>query len=421
MSADARVVIVGAGHAGVEAAEALRREGHRGPIALIDAAPDLPYQRPPLSKEYVAHAEPAPLPLRGERFYEEHDIELRLGCAATRIDRERREVELEGGERMQFDALVLAVGALGRRATCEGAELEGIIGLRTVRDAEVMRDRLERASRVVIVGAGFIGLEFASAAEERGLPTTVIDVAARPMERVLSPVMSERFARLHADRGATLVFGEGLERFESDDGGHVAAVIGTSGTRYPADLVVVGLGVVPAISLAAEAGLAIDNGVAVDETLRSSDPSIFAIGDCASYPSAHWPGRIRLEAVQNATDQARTVAGSLMARGEPYTAVPWFWTVQAGEKLQIAGIARPDMETVVLGDPASGKCSVLGFSDGVLVCVESVQSPADHMAARRILAGGIRPSRDEARADGFSLKAFAAAAVASRPSAVLGR
>ncbi|GAA1420284.1 NAD(P)/FAD-dependent oxidoreductase [Agrococcus citreus] len=409
-AATGRIVIVGAGHAGVEAAEALRREGHEGAIVLVDAAPDLPYQRPPLSKEYVAQAGPAPLPLRGPSFYSERRIELRLGEAAARIDRARREVELEGGERIGYDALVLAVGAHGRVAACEGADLDGIIGLRTVRDAEVMRERLERAQRVVVVGAGFIGLEFASAAEDRGVPTTVIDFAARPMQRVLSPAMSARFGRLHTDRGATLVFGEGLERFESDGQDRVGAVVGTSGTRYPADLVVVGLGVVPAVALAEHAGLRIDNGIAVDETLRSSDPAIFAIGDCASYPSAHWPGRIRLEAVQNATDQARTVARSILGRDEPYTAVPWFWTVQAGEKLQIAGIARPDMGTVVLGDPSTGRCSVLGFSDGTLVCVESVQAPADHMAARRILAGRRRPTIEEASAEGFSLKAFAAAA-----------
>lgn len=404
-----RVVIVGAGHAGVEAAESLRREGHEGSIVLLDAARELPYQRPPLSKEYVAQAEPAPLPLRGERFYEERGIELRLGERVTGIDRGSREVTTEAGDRIGYDRLVLAVGAIGRTATCEGADLDGIIGLRTVRDAERMRERLERASRVVVVGAGFIGLEFASAAEERGIPTTVIDFAARPMQRVLSPVMSERFARLHTARGATLVFGEGLERFEPDGDGRVAAVVGTSGASYSADLVVVGLGVLPAVQLAEDAGLLVDNGVVVDESLQSSDPAIFAIGDCASYPSAHWPGQIRLEAVQNATEQARTVARSILGRREPYVAVPWFWTVQAGEKLQIAGIARPDMTTVVLGDPFAGRCSVLGFVDGELVCVESVQAPADHTAARRILASPRRPSEAEAAQEGFSLKAFAAA------------
>lgn len=401
------VVIIGAGHAGVETADALRREGFEDSITVVDRSEQLPYQRPPLSKDYVQPgAEASPLPLRAERFYDDQQITLRLGRPVTAVDRDQKVVSFDDGSDLAYDTLVLATGAHERTATCPGSDLDGVLTLRTLADAERMRQELECAGRVVVVGAGFIGLEFASAAEQRGLPVTVIDLAERPMQRVLSPAMSAYFRQLHETAGARLVFGEAVAAF-TGAGDRVGGVIGASGGNYPADLVVTGLGVVPADELAHAMGLEVDNGVAVDAHLRTSDPDVYAVGDCVSYPSIHGGRRLRLEAVQNATDHARCVARSITGRPEPYAAVPWFWTVQCGRKLQIAGLASPSMHTLTCGDLDSGKASVLGFDSGRLVCVESLGAPADHLAARRLLTGASGLTPDRAAEPDFSLKAFA--------------
>ncbi|OYO17427.1 pyridine nucleotide-disulfide oxidoreductase [Enemella evansiae] len=402
------IVIIGAGHAGVEAADALRRQGYDGELTIVDGATHEPYQRPPLSKDYVdPGADASPLPMRAAKFWADQRVRLLLGSPVERVDRAARIVRLADGTELGYDDLVLATGAHGRPAPCAGAELDGVLILRTLDDAIRVRSMLADARRVVVVGAGFIGLEFASAAEKRGLAVTVLELAERPMQRVLSPVMSEHYRARHQAAGARLVFGEGLAGLEGTDG-RVSAVIGSSGARYEADLVVLGLGITPADELGREMGLRIDNGIAVDEQLRTSDPHVYAIGDVASYPSGYAGCRVRLEAVQNATDQARALARTLTGTAEAYTAVPWFWTVQCGTKLQIAGLAVPEMETVTTGELDAGKGSVLGFVDGRLVCVESVGAPGDHLAARKLIAaggGGVTP--EQAREPGFTLKAAA--------------
>lgn len=402
------VVIVGAGHAGVETAAALRRMGHDRPITLVDSAPQLPYQRPPLSKDYVKPgADATPLPLRADRFYADNRIDLRLGVGVRAIDLERRTATLADGTALDYDALVFATGARARHLECPGAALDGVHNLHTVGDAENLRDALERAAQVVVVGAGFIGLEFASAARAWGLDVTVLDRGHRPMSRVLSEPMSALFHRLHESAGVRMEFGCRPLAFEGSDG-RVTAVRDDSGVRHPADLVVVGIGVTPAIELAAAAGLRVANGIAVDEYLCTGHQRVYAIGDCASYPHAGTGRRVRLEAVQNATDQARCVAAAIVGRPEPYTVVPWFWTAQYGMKLQIAGLPGPVTETVSLGSPDGGKGSLLGFERGRLVWVESVSAPADHLASRKLLAAPppeLTPGR--ARRPGFSLEELA--------------
>lgn len=401
------VVIIGAGHAGVQAAGSLRTEGYTGRIVLLDKAEHLPYQRPPLSKDYMkAGSDPSPMPLRGDAFYVENEIELRTGAEVTSIDSAKKVVRLAGGDPVAYDELIIAVGADARRATCEGTDLEGISYLRTVEDAETLRALLDAEhGRVVVVGAGFIGLEFAAAAAERGLDVTVIDFAQRPMQRVLSPSMSEHFARVHGDLGVKLRFDEGLDHFIGENG-HVTGVVGTSGETYACDFAVVGLGVVTDDELATNAQLECNRGIVVDKFLRTNAPDIYAIGDVAVFPSRHFGDHLRLESVQNATDMAKTVAKTIAGTATAYDIAPWFWSNQGSAKLQIAGLADPADVVIERGDRATGKFSQFLFREERLVAVESVNSPGDHVASRKLLErdGGITMA--QARDPEFDLKAF---------------
>ncbi|RNL85317.1 NAD(P)/FAD-dependent oxidoreductase [Halostreptopolyspora alba] len=407
----AGTVIVGAGHAGVQLADTLRTGGYPDRVVLLDAQDTAPYQRPPLSKEYLApDGAPEPVPLRGERFYSDHGIELRPGARVRAIDRAARAVLLDDGTAVDYATLVLATGAEPRRPPVPGATLPGVHGPVTLADARALRAALPGARSAVVVGAGFIGLEFAAVARAHGVEVTVLEAAERPMARVLSPTMSDYFAGAHTRMGTELRMGEALASIEEDRGRAVAAV-GATGRRYPADLVLMGVGVAPRVALAREAGLRVCDGVAVDTRLRTSDPSILAIGDCATFP-APWQGGewVRLESVQNATDQARHAAGTLLGVEEPYTEPPWFWSIQGEHRLQIAGVPRAGDEHVILGDPERGRFSVLGFRGGVLGAVESVNRPADHAAARRVFRHGLSLTPERAGEPGFDLKSYAARA-----------
>ncbi|MGO4192566.1 NAD(P)/FAD-dependent oxidoreductase [Arthrobacter sp. YAF17] len=398
------VVIVGNGQAGIQLVESLRAEGYTGPITVIGEEEHLPYQRPPLSKDFMATGhEPQPLPLRAERFFAENDVDSRLGASVTAVDRESRTVTLAGGSRLGYSTLVLATGAANRTLDIPGSQLGGIHGLRTLSDARTIHASLNRATSVVVIGAGFIGMEFAAAARQRGLDVTVLEFADRPMARALTPTMSNYFAQAHQRNGVTMRFGEGIAAFAGRDG-QVSGAVSTSGQTYPADLVLVGIGVVPRTELATAAGLAVDNGIVVDAGMRTSDPAIFALGDCASFP-ARAGARIRLESTQNATDQARHTARSILGKAERYASLPWFWSQQGPLKLQIAGLSRPGDQTVLRGDPAANRFSVFCYRDGDLAAVESVNSPGDHMAARRLLAQGRSVSPAEAADQAFDVKA----------------
>jgi 3-phenylpropionate/trans-cinnamate dioxygenase ferredoxin reductase component len=400
------VVIVGNGQAGIQLVDSLRTEGYAGRITVLGEEAYFPYQRPPLSKDYMSEAgNPQPLPLRAERFFAEHDVDSRLGVSVTAIDRGARTVTLDGGSRLAYSTLVLATGAANRELSVPGSGLAGIHGLRTLSDAEAVHARLAAARSVVVIGAGFIGLEFAAAARKRGLDVTVLEFADRPMGRALSPAMSGYFAGAHERMGVTLRFGEGIASFEGRDG-RVSAAVSTAGHTYPADLVLVGIGVIPRTDLAAAAGLPVDNGIAVDAGLRTRDPDIFALGDCASYPSRHAGARTRLESVQNATDQARHLARSILGSSEGYAGLPWFWSQQGPLKLQIAGLSQHADQTVLRGDPAAGKFSVFCYRNGELAAVESVNHPADHMAARRLLGQARSISPADAADPAFDFKAY---------------
>lgn len=403
------VIIVGAGQAGFQAAASLRDFGFAGTITLIGDETEIPYQRPPLSKAYLAGAtDAADLQLRPSSFFATRDIAMLTGERVTRIDRALGRVAVASGRLYPYDHLILATGARNRMLPGEGGALAGVLYLRTLADAAALKSRLDAAAgRVVVLGAGFIGLEFAAVAARRGVAVTVVEMADRPMARALSPVMSGFFRAAHDAMGVGFRFGAKVVRLEGRDG-HVAGVVLDDGQALPADLVVVGIGVVPNAELAADAGLPVSDGIEVDATLATPDPAISAIGDCAFHPSRFGPGAsLRIESVQNAIDQGRCVARRITGQPEPYTAVPWFWSDQGPYKLQIVGIASPGDATVVRGDPASGQFSVFCYAGDQLRAVESVNRAQDHMAARRFLARHHGPTPTEAADPAFDLKAFA--------------
>jgi 3-phenylpropionate/trans-cinnamate dioxygenase ferredoxin reductase subunit len=399
------IVIVGAGHGGLNCAAALRQQGFDGPLHLITGEPSLPYQRPPLSKAYLLGKSSATdLQFRPERFYAEQQVTLVSGQVES-IDRAQRHVALQDGRTLPYGHLVLATGSSPRRLDVPGASLEGVLSLQTLADADRLLPLLRRARTAVVIGAGFIGLEFASVARSLGVAVEVLDVADRPMARALSPECSQAFDAAHRAQGTRLRFGTGVARFDGVDG-KVAAAITSDGERIPADLVLVGIGAVPRTALAAAAGLELENGIRVDAMLRTSDPRISAIGDVAAFPEPASGRLVRLESVQNATDQARLVAARLVGKEAPYQAVPWFWSDQAGFKLQIAGLRRGDEQQVVLGDPAERNFTVLCLRGDRLAAVETVNRPADHMLARRLLAQPCQVTQAQARAPGFTLKSL---------------
>lgn len=399
------IVIIGGGQAGVQTAASLREGGYEDPITIVADEGCLPYQRPPLSKDHLKDDSGAPLPLRGADFFAQQDISLLQGKRAVSVNRDKRIVHLRGGGELRYSHLVFATGARNRTLPCNGAALAGVYGLRTINDAEALKQALPTARNVVVIGAGFIGLEFAAVALSRGCRVTVLEYAPRPMGRALSPYLGEWFAHAHRKSGINLRLSEGISSLESDGSGRVTHVISTTGERYPADLVVTGVGVEPNDDIATQAGLATNNGIVVDDTLRTADPAVFAVGDCANFPAAYAPGPCRLESVQNATDQARHVAQVILGAVEPYDQVPWFWSIQGKFRLQMAGLTLPGDDTVVLGDPETGKFSVLCFRHEVLVAVESVNKPGDHLAARKILAARLQITRQDTQTEGFSLNA----------------
>ncbi|WP_328649930.1 FAD-dependent oxidoreductase [Amycolatopsis sp. NBC_00348] len=394
------VLVVGAGQSGFQAAASLRDRGFDGRVVLVGDEPGVPYQRPPLSKAYLAGtAGLEQLHLRGEDFFAEKGIEL-VDARVKSIDRAANRVHFDDDEELAYDHLVLATGARNRALPVPGADLPGVLALRTRDDADRLRASLSDARDVVVVGGGFIGLEFASHA---GRSVTVVEAQDRLLNRVASSEISGYFAELHREAGHTVLLGQGVSALHGDS--RVREVELSDGTRLPADLVVIAVGVVPETALAEAAGLDIANGVVVDAHLRTSDPRIFAIGDCANFPCVQAGAATRLESVQNAVDQARCVAAALTGADEPYASLPWFWTDQSGAKLQIAGILDRADRTVVAGDREAGKFSVLSFRDDVLIAVESVNRPADHIAARRLFTADPHPAYADLEASGFDLKA----------------
>ncbi|KXV04120.1 pyridine nucleotide-disulfide oxidoreductase [Caballeronia megalochromosomata] len=399
------VVIVGAGQAGLQAAASLREEGYEGVIRLIGDEAGLPYQRPPLSKSFLTDDVAADeLSLEEAHWFDDARIERLAGERVSAIDRGRRHLSLASGRSVPYDHLVLATGSRNRALPFLTQPTQGVVSLRSVSDAQRLKAALDEARRVVVIGGGFLGLEVASIAAARGCSVHVVESLDRVMKRAISVDMSAACTAQHQAAGVRFSFDARVASIVGH-GERVSAVELADGTRLDADLVLVAAGVVPNSELASACGLSAFNGVIVDERLRTSDPAISAIGDCAAFPYAFDGGDLlRLESVQNAVDQARHVARSLLGDATPYDQTPVFWSDQGGVRLQIAGVARRLDSSVVRGDPASGAFSVFRFRHHRLTGVESCNRPADHMAARRLLQRRISPSREQAADPSFNLK-----------------
>lgn len=396
-------MIVGAGHAGFQLAASLRQSGFDGRIALLNDEGHLPYQRPPLSKAYLkGTGGPDTLMFRPEKFYHDQHIDLIVDRAVS-IDRAARKVALASGAPLAYGHLVLATGARNRLLDIPNANLEAVRYLRTLDESEALRHRLTAGQRVVVIGAGFIGLEFAATARAKGLEVDVIELGVRVMARAVTAEISEYFQLKHTAAGIRIHLGVQVTSIESD-GDKVTGVSLNDGRHIPADLVVVGVGVLPNVELAAEAGLPVASGIIVNDHLLTADENISAVGDCALYASHRFGGSLRLESVQNATDHARCVAARLTGKTEIYDGMPWFWSDQGPDKLQMVGLTTGYDRVVVRGDREQGQFSVFCYKSGQLVGIESVNRAGDHMFGRRLLGahGSITP--EQAGDPGFDLK-----------------
>lgn len=377
------IVIIGAGQAGVQVALSLRQKGHEGAITLIGDEAHLPYQRPPLSKAYLkGESTRDSLTLRPADALAVQGITLRLGTRVAGIDRAGHLVVTDRAP-IPYDRLVIATGTRPRALTLPGADLPGLFALRGIEDADVLGAALQTAHNVVIIGGGFIGLEVAATARAKGLTVTVVEAAPRVMARAVAPAVSAWFEAMHRGMGTMVLTGTGVAAIEGAT--RVEAVILSDGTHLPADLVLVGIGAVPNAELALAAGLPCPNGIAVDAQGRTADPDIFAVGDCSLHPNPYAGGPFRLESVQNAIDQAKAVAAALLGDTAPYDPVPWFWSDQGVAKLQTTGLPISADAHVLRGDPSEGRFTVFHLRGGVMIAADSVNMPADHMAARRLV------------------------------------
>lgn len=400
---DAPILIVGAGHAGFQLAVSLRQAGYEGPVGLINDEPHLPYQRPPLSKAYLkGGGSPDSVMFRPEKFYHDQRIEL-IADRAVAIDRGALQLVCASGASRPYKHLVLATGARNRLLDVPNADLEDVVYLRSLDESEKLRQLFATRRRVVVVGAGFIGLEFAATARAKGLEVDVVELAPRVMARAVTPEISEFFQQRHSEAGIRLHFGVQATSI-AGDGGRVSGVALSDGRQLAADLVVVGIGVLPNVELAGEAGLPVASGIIVDEHLLTADPNISAIGDCALFASERFGASLRLESVQNATDQARCVAARLTGHAKNYDGFPWFWSDQGPDKLQIAGLTTGYDQVVVRGDVGQGSFSAFCYKGGCLIGIESVNRASDHVFGRRFLAvnGSIPP--EQAADTAFDLK-----------------
>jgi 3-phenylpropionate/trans-cinnamate dioxygenase ferredoxin reductase subunit len=397
------VLIVGAGHAGFQVAASLRQHGYGERICLVNDEAHLPYQRPPLSKAYLkGEGRPDSLMFRPDKFYRDQNIEL-IGDRAISIDRPARRLLLASGSSLDYGHLVLATGARNRLLDLPNANLADVRYLRILDESEALRRRLSSAKGVVVIGAGFIGLEFAATARAKGLEVDVIELGVRVMARAVTAEISDYFQARHLAAGIRIHLGVQVTSIESD-GMNVTGVSLSDGRHLHADLVVVGVGVTPNVELAAEAGLSVAAGVIVDEQLLTADPNISAIGDCALFASPRFGGSLRLESVQNATDHARCVAARLTGDAKTYDGLPWFWSDQGDDKLQIAGLTTGYDRVVLRGDRAQRSFSAFCYKEGQLVGVESVNRAVDHVFGRKIL-GLNRSIEPEQAADvSFDLK-----------------
>jgi 3-phenylpropionate/trans-cinnamate dioxygenase ferredoxin reductase subunit len=377
-------VVIGAGHAAGQAVASLRQDGFSGDIEVIGDEPHLPYQRPPLSKQYLSGEQGLDkVYLRPAAFYADRNVNVRLGTRATRIEPREHRVTLDDGTTLHYDKLLLATGSRVRRLNITGSDLPGIHYLRTIADVDAIRAEFAPGKRIIVVGGGYVGLEVAAVATKAGLAVTVLEMEDRILKRVTTEAMSAFYHQLHTGRGVTIRTSARVTGFEGSD--RVEAVLIDGGERLPADLVIVGIGIIPNVELAADAGLPCDNGILVDDHCRTSDPDIYAAGDCTNHPNPLLGRRMRLESVPNAMEQARVAATNMNGGDATYASIPWFWSDQYELKLQMVGFSADADQAVVRGDPSTNQFATFYLKGGVVVAVDAVNSPRDFMASRQMV------------------------------------
>jgi 3-phenylpropionate/trans-cinnamate dioxygenase ferredoxin reductase subunit len=400
------LVVIGASYAGIQAALAARQAGYSETVTVVCDEHWLPYQRPPLSKDFLLGATSKQnLVLRDDAFFANERIDLLLGHRAIEVDRRAKRVVSAGGATLDFDKLVIATGSHARRISVPGSELDGVCYLRSINDAIDLKARLDHATDIVIVGGGFIGLEVASSAAKLGKKVTVVESVARLLERAVSPLVSRFLLDTHLRAGVNVMLGETVVSV-GGKGGRVDGVELASGIKLRADLVLVGIGGIANDELAKAAGLKCTNGIVVDEHGQTETQDVYAAGDCANHYNRFADGWVRLESVQNAQDQAKAAGLAIADSHEPYESVPRFWSDQYDIKLQIVGISARHDRAVVRGSIDEGRFSVFYYREDKLVAVDSINRPGDQMASRRLIAAGVSPSPEDAENLSFDLKSL---------------
>jgi 3-phenylpropionate/trans-cinnamate dioxygenase ferredoxin reductase subunit len=384
------IIVIGAGHGGAQLVESLRGGGYQGSIVMIGDEAHRPYDRPATSKELLSGGlDLDRVFLKRDQFYTDKKIELRLGTSVTAIDRHAKTVTLSTGETLSYDTLVIATGARARRLTVPGADLDGVFYLRSLADSQAIGARLGPGKNLAIVGGGYVGLEVAASATKLGCKVTVIEALERLLARVAGAEIADFYAGAHKAAGVDLHFGVVIAGFVGE--GSVKAVKLTDGTEVPADAVVVGIGAVPNTELAIAAGLAVENGIVVDDCGRTTDPSIYAIGDATNHPNDLLHKRLRLESVPAAMGQARAAASAILGNPKPFHELPWFWSDQYDIKLQIAGLSEIGDRVVLRGDPAARRFAAFYLREGRMVAVNSVNSAKDFMVGKKLIVEGRVP------------------------------
>ncbi len=405
-----RIAIIGAGQAGGQAAYSLRLAGYEGAITLIGDEPAPPYQRPPLSKAYFkGEMEAERLFLKPLEYYAEHNIDLITGKAATAIDLQAKQVEIEGGASVPWDKLVIATGARPRKLAVEGSHLRNITELRTLADVDDLKTIAVPGARLVVVGAGYIGLEAAAVGSQLGLKVTVLEAMPQVLSRVAGPEIGAFYTHIHRAAGTDIRLGARLEAFEGL--GQVTGVRLHGGEIVPADLVLVGVGVLPNLELALEAGLVCGNGIVVDADMRTSHPDVFAAGDVAWRPLVHYGREGRLESVHNAIEGGKLAAAAMLGLAAPALDVPWFWSDQFDLKLQTAGLWTGADETIVRGDPQTRAFAVFYLKEGRVIAVDAVNSAPEYIVGKKLVASQARVAPGELVDKSISMKDIGARAL----------